>query len=206
MKIFKIQKNRGMTYVEMIVILSIFASLSGVVVFNYNTFQSRVDIKNLSNDIGLKIVEAQKFAVSGRIPPSPQSAVFLANPTLKTSYGIYLNPSSDNKSFIFFTDLDNSKEFDGSSCPGSQECLEKITITKGNTVSGLDVFYTGDSTAHPLTDLTILFTRPNSSAIISSTTSGFTPANVNYAQISVFSPKGATALIKVYPSGKIEIR
>lgn len=207
MKIFKIKKNRGMTFIEMIVILSIFGTLSSVVIFNYNDFQSKIDIKNLSNDIGLKIIEAQKFSASGRIPPSPQSDTFFLNPTLKSSFGIYLNPSSNNKSFIFFTDLNNDKVFDGSSCPGAAECLESISITKGNTISGLSVFYQGAATPTSLNNLTISFIRPNSSANVRSTDipTNLIP-NISYVQISVLSPKGATALIKVYPSGRIEIR
>lgn len=196
-----IQKNSGMTYVELIVVLSIFSSLSAVVMFNYNAFQSRIDIKNLSNDIGLKIVEAQKFAVSGRLPPPAQQNI--VSSTWKPSYGIYINPTTDKQSFNFFTDLDQDGVFDVSACPGSEECLEKINITKGNTISGLTVFYSSGITSS-LSDLTISFIRPNGSAVIKSTTS-FT-SSVNYVEISVTSPKGATALIKVYPSGKIEIR
>ena len=47
----KIKKNAGMTYVELIVVLSIFAVLSSVAVFNYSEFQTKVDIKNLANDL-----------------------------------------------------------------------------------------------------------------------------------------------------------
>ncbi|KKQ07855.1 MAG: hypothetical protein US18_C0006G0001, partial [Parcubacteria group bacterium GW2011_GWB1_36_5] len=55
----RIKKNRGMTYVELIVVLSIFAVMSSIVLFNYGEFQAKVDIKNLASDIALKIVEAQ---------------------------------------------------------------------------------------------------------------------------------------------------
>lgn len=203
MKIFKgIKKNRGMTYVELIVVLSIFSSLSAVVMFNYNSFQSRIDIKNLSNDIGLKIVEAQKFAVAGRLPPLPQQGSVSA--TWKPSYGIYLNPGTDNKVFSYFADLDQDGFYDVATCPGSGECLEVSGITKGNTISGLAVFYKEDTNPYVLTDLTISFVRPNGSAVIKSSTN--LNSNIDYAQITVSSPKGATAIIKVYPSGKIEIR
>ncbi len=205
-----IQKNRGMTYVELIVVLSIFSSLSAVVMFNYTAFQSRVDVKNLANDIALKVVEAQKFSTSGRIPPGVQGTAYISNPTLKPSYGIYTNPSADNKIFNFFTDLDQDGIFDTSVCPGTGECLEKVSITKGNTISAvnpdypLSVFYHGDTTAYQLSDLTISFIRPNGSAVIKSATT--LNSNINYVQISVLSPKGDQAFVKVYTSGKIEIR
>ena len=203
-------RNRGMTYVELIVVFTIFSSLSAVVLFNYNAFQSRIDIKNLSNDIALKIADAQKSSISGRIPPGAQGTAYTSNPTLKPSYGVYFNPSEDNEVFTFFTDLDQDSAYDTTTCPGSGECLERISITKGNTIDAsspdypLSVFYTEDTTPYPLADLTVLFVRPSATAIISSSTS-FT-STVNYVQISVLSPKGAAATIRVYPSGKIEIR
>ncbi len=200
-----IKKNRGMTYVELIVILSIFSSLSTVVIFNYAEFQDRVDIKNLSNDIALKVVEAQKYSTSGRIPPSPQGDVLISNPTLKLSYGVYFNnPIVDNKNFSFFTDLDASSDFDGSSCPGIGECLEKVSITKGNQISGLNIFYRENTTPDNLEDLTITFVRPSGTAIFSSTT--ILGDDIDHVEISVISPKNLVATIKVYASGRVDIR
>ena len=59
-KLLKMQKNRGMSYVELIVVLSIFAVLSSVILYNYGEFQAKVDIKNLASDIALQIVQSQK--------------------------------------------------------------------------------------------------------------------------------------------------
>jgi len=201
-KINKITKeNRGMSYVELIVVLSIFSVLSSVVIFNYGGFQARVDIKNLASDIALKAVEAQKSSMSGKLPPLAQQSQITS--TWKPSYGIFIDRVADDKSFIYFTDL-NAEDglFDGSSCPGVNECLDKIAITKGNSISSLDVFYQ-DSTNAPLNNLTVTFKRPDSSAIIKSN-----PAlnpNVSFIQITIASPKGATAKIKLYPSGRIQV-
>ncbi len=194
------QTNRGMTYVELIVVLSIFATLSAVVLFNYSEFQSRIDIKNLSSDIALKIVEAQKSSTSGRVPS------FSVSPTWKPSYGIYINPSTDNKSFSFFADVDQDGQFDDTSCPGTIECLEKISITKGNSISGLSFVNRNETNSNPMNDLTITFIRPNGAAVLRSSTIGFVPANVNYVEIGVISQKGTPATIKIYSSGKLDIR
>ena len=126
-KFFKnYKRNQGMTYVELIVVLSIFASLSTVVMFNYNEFQERIDIKNLSSDIALKVVEAQKSSISGRLPPSQP----VGGQNWKPSYGVYLDHTPNNKIFYYFTDLDPNVEFDDYDCSGSGECLEIIEIKK----------------------------------------------------------------------------
>ena len=196
-----------MSYIELIVVLSIFSVMTSVVLFNYGAFQAKVDIKNLASDIALKVVEAQKSALSGLLPPMVQQTQ--VDSTWKPSYGVYFNlsPVSENKNFIYFTDLGNAGSpsnnlYDTSSCPGNGECLDKIIITKGNYISRLDVFYQ-DGTSASLNNLTITFSRPNSGAIIKSSTS-FT-STVSYVQITITSPKLITARIKLYPSGRIQV-
>ena len=191
-----------MSYIELIVVLSIFSVISSVVVFNYGDFQAKVDVKNLASDIALKIVEAQKSSLSGSLPPLAQQMQI--GPTWKPSYGVYFNLASanpDNKSFIYFSDLNNNAIFDGSDCT-AVECLNKITITKNNSISRLDVFYQGDTIPHSLNDLTITFFRPNSGATIRSSTSFVLP--ISYVQITLASPKSPIAIIKLYPSGRVQ--
>lgn len=192
-----------MTYVELIVVLAIFAILSTVAIFNYGNFQERVNIKNLASDIALKIVEAQKSSISGKL----NAGVLLA--TWKPSYGVYFNltngANTGDKVFYYFVDLDaRNQQFDPGvfSCPNS-ECLEKFNITKGNTISELRVYYVdGTFTVIP-NDLHITFTRPDSRAIFRSSTA-FT-SSVAYAQITIRSPKEATSTIKAYASGRIQV-
>lgn len=215
-KNFKVNKlNKGMTYVELIVVLSIFSIMTSIVLFNYNEFQAKVDIKVLSNDIALKIVEAQKSASSGKLPIQTVST------TWAPSYGIYFNTSgtiqsADSKNFIYFANTIDSlnHDYNDLSCSlppttSSGECLEKFNITKGSSISRLDVFYQdGTSTvspASPPTDFTVTFTRPNSGANIKSTFS-FTSA-ISYIQVTISSSRTSSikSYIKIYPSGRIQI-
>mgnify|MGYP001592315118 CR=1 FL=1 len=192
-----------MTYVELIVVLTIFASLSTVVIFSHSEFQSKIDIKNLATDIAFKIIEAQKSATNGRM--NTRAA---GDDNWKPSYGIYIKPN--DISFVYFLDYQprNSQYDDSSSlgCPNTGECLDRPLLTKGNTISNLDVFYQGDPTPQNLnlTDLTISFVRPNAVAILKSTPQ-LNENIVDYVQIEVKSPKDNKAYIKVYASGKIEI-
>ncbi|MEI7709528.1 MAG: type II secretion system protein [bacterium] len=206
---WKIQKNKraflqsGMTYVELIVVLSIFAVMSTIVFFNYGEFQAKVDIKNLASDIALKIVEAQKSAVAGTLPPLAQQGVISS--AWRPSYGVYMNPGVNNKIFTYFTDLENATQnglYDSSTCPGSGECLENITITKGNTISKIEVFYTNGTNAL-INDVNISFVRPSLSAVIKSS-SAFVSV-ISYVKISIASPRSAVSSIKVYTSGRIQV-
>lgn len=55
--------NKGMTLVELMVVLSIFAIISSMVIFNYSDYKSNVNIKVLSDDIALSIRQAQAYAI-----------------------------------------------------------------------------------------------------------------------------------------------
>ena len=201
----KIKINMGMTLIELIVVLSIFAIISSVVIFNYGAFQTKVDIKNLASDIAMQVVTAQKASLSGLLP----NQIPTVSPW-KPSYGVYFSSTStpdahgaDNKDFIYFTDLNDNTQYDGLPCTGGNECVSKITITKNNFISNLQVFYL-NSTNASLNDLTITFTRPNSGATFFVSTLG-TLTNVSYVQITIASPNGITSLIKLYPSGRVQV-
>ncbi|MFZ3011460.1 MAG: type II secretion system protein [Minisyncoccia bacterium] len=197
-KKLKISKlNRGMSYVELIVVLSIFSVLSSVAIYNYGDFQAKVDIKNLASDVALKIVEAQKSSLSGLLP----TKVFPAgwNP----SYGVYFDLATDDKGFIYFVDLNNSGTFNDTNCTG--ECISKIALTKGNYISSISIFYKGNPTPVSLNNLTVAFSRPDSGALIRDNGGVINQALLDYARITVSLSKGTTSAIKVYPSGRIQI-
>lgn len=203
----KNKKNRGMSYVELIVVLGIFAVLSSVVMFNYGDFQARVDIKNLASDIALKIVEAQKSSINGVLPLSGYVS------TWKPAYGAYFNSSSVldidsislNKKFIYFVDLDNSYSYNGLPSCTTTECLDKIIITKNNYIFRIDKC-TDTTCTSPTTinNFVVVFKRPDSGANFL-TNPSLTFTGSEYIQITIKSPKGATALIKIYPSGRAQV-
>lgn len=191
--------SNGMTYVELIVVLSIFSALSSVVAFNYGDFQARVDIKNLASDIASKVVEAQKSSLDGKWNS-------YANADWKPGYGVYFDTSTltSKKKIIYFADLNNNNLYGGGGpvC-ASAECLDEINITKNNFISNIDKCSTSScaSGSNAITSLGITFSRPSSSAFFT----GATISGSEYVQITIASPKGATALIKIYPSGRVQV-
>lgn len=213
LKNLKISKlNKGMTYVELIVVLSIFSAMTSVVLFNYRSFQDKVDIKVLANDIALKIVEAQKSALSGKLSLRTHGGIS----DWKPSYGVYFDLSAPDskKEFIYFTDSDQDKYYNAAtSCPGQDgtvdECIDKISITKNNYITSFTFFYEDESFLDTAADgdsddnLSITFTRPRSDAVIKST--NVSTASLSYVQINISSASGVTAKIKVYSSGRIQI-
>jgi len=193
--------NRGMTFIELAVVLSIFAILSGTMMFNYKGFQSRIDVKNLANDIALKLVQAQKESSSGKWNT-------YAGSTWKPAYGLYFSTSTNTK-IAYFADLNNNDACSSSGCSNFSvdissggEVSDVMTITKGNTISSISV--TGTSCPATLSNLTAVYKRPNSSPALSSSTS-LVGCSISYLSINITSRDNTTSSIRIYPSGRIQI-
>ncbi len=198
----------GMTYIELIVVLSIFSIMSAVIIFNYTKFQAKVDIKNLANDIALKIVEAQKSSIAGKLPPLAEQAIVPLN--WKPAYGVYMNTMSpgSNKNFIYFADLDQSGDFTDTTSfcsnysTSGDECLDKINITKGNYISSIEL--SGGGCSATISNLGIAFKRPSAEAVFSSNPAlGCTPT---FVVININSPQNLSAKVKLWASGRLEIQ
>lgn len=199
-KFWRIKSNKGMTYVELIVVLAIFSIMSSIIMFNYQDFQSKIEVKSLANDIALKIVQAQKDAMSGKLTPNSLDV-------WKPSYGVYFNSSptevdSDgiplNKEFIYFADLDNSSSYEAN----ANEKLGTIFINKKFKISSLQTVC-GGTPLSPPSELSIVFKRPDSAAVIRSTPcDSITSASIN---LSSLSSSSTNASITIYPSGRIQI-
>lgn len=193
-------RQSGMTYVELIVVLSIFAMMSSVVMFNYGSFQKKIDIKNLASDVGLKIMEAQKYSVSGKLPPEGTRIAIetLWNPAgginaWRPSYGVYFNTAVTTKSFTYFADtnfvatgspLNQNGFYDISGVDGF---LETVNFNKNYYISAISI--TGPEASCPanISELTIVFKRPNSGAKITNNTDLTSSCTVEKAEITVSS-------------------
>src|SRR3990172_1973836 len=95
--------SKGMTFIELIVVIGIFATISGVVLFNFTGFTTSISLQNLANQIALQLKKAQTQALSGT-GGGGTGLFFSPN---KPSYGIHFSDGSQDK-FYYFKDLDNN--------------------------------------------------------------------------------------------------
>ena len=161
---FKIKKNIGMTFLELIVVLGIFGAISATVLFNYGDFSANVDLQNLAQDVALQIKKTQTESVSGKIPTlsdsQNQNISSLVPADWTPSYGVVFTTiansswSSSGRGFIYYFNSqsdsynDNGEtiklkdffDFEGSSyqepCGSApeSECIDEIKITSGDVI------------------------------------------------------------------------
>src|SRR3954470_23096081 len=90
--------NMGFTLIEVIIVISIFAIMSGILIANYRKFGGSLDITNLVYDVALSVREAQTYGIAVKSNT--------AN-TFNVAYGIHFDTAVPNSYFIFSDDNNN---------------------------------------------------------------------------------------------------
>ena len=190
------QSQKGFTLVELLVTISIFVILTGIVLFNQGKFNGSILLTNLAYDTALTIRQAQTYGVN--VKEFNGSGNFVP-------YGVAFDMSFP-KSFILFADLasdgiyytnSNPACLSSYSSPGTDGCVSRYTIKNGNYIKDLCV----DGTCG-LAKLYITFVRPNPDAKIIA--GPVRPTN-NLAKIVLGNPDGSTRTVEVQSNGLIQI-
>ncbi len=188
-----------MTFIELIVVLSIVSIISTVTLFNFTDFSTKVSLQNLAQDIALHIKQSQTNSISGRLTEG-----FVGGQP--PSYGVYFNIDTPS-SFIYFRDLGSPRNhiFDGG-CDdlgeSGSECLSITTIESQDYVSDI----CNDSGLCGYDDLSVTFVRPFPEPKIFGTRSGTLEELTSGAQVEIVSPKGVNMHILVWPTGQISVQ
>lgn len=194
----------GMTFIELVIVMGIFATISSIVLFNFTGFSTNVSVQNLAQDIALRIKNAQTAAISGKF-----NVGFIA-PNIP-AYGMYfdITTPANQKKFVYFADLDNDGFLTGQSACGTAgaECLEETTIQTGDIVEKLCLNEESGALncGNPVDNVFISFKRPFPDTIIRSTSS-FLPSQINDAEIKVLSSKGTEKTIIIWPTGQVSVK
>lgn len=209
----KKQKQRGFTLVELLVTISIFVILTGVVLFSQTKFNSSILLTNLAYDTALTIRQAQNYGINIKEFNSTNSSLFLP-------YGVHFDRVKAPKSFILFADTsyenddnkgdglyDELNEADLSSCSLSSEidrgCVNKYNILRGNYIATLCVkeASTGEEDCTK-NKLDIVFQRPNPDAHIRADNAS---AEFQSATVVLQGADGSERRVRVYSNGLIEV-
>jgi prepilin-type N-terminal cleavage/methylation domain-containing protein len=169
MSVFKKQKKRGFTLVELLVTISIFVILTGIVLFNQTKFNSTILLTNLAYDTALTVRQAQTYGINikefnvgvvgGKFSP----------------YGVHFE--KEDKSFILFTDIEPVPDgiFNGikTTCYNSEGCVTRYNIKRGNYIQdicdgilGVGQSSCSDGGFDSKQKLDIVFVRPSPDAQI----------------------------------------
>ena len=195
--------SKGFSIIELIVALTIFITLTTVMLFKYNTMNTRLTLDTLAHQIAQWTRETQISAMSVK----PHAGSY------NTGYGLHFDTLVPEQ-FIFFADINGDKIYTpGGTCgDAASECVQVIKLLKGNTIAML----CGENKGNPqgacpsgletLMDTDIIFTRPDPDAFINGE---FSLNNRNtYArnQITVQAVTGYSRTIEVWTTGQVSVK
>jgi prepilin-type N-terminal cleavage/methylation domain-containing protein len=160
-KLSKIKRDKGMTLVELIVVLGIFVLVTGITIFDYNSFRSNISLQNLADEIALSVRKAQSYAIGVKSAGGSFSDNFGIHFSKEETGGSENNSSS--KSFVLFVDIDKDNKYNPSDIcgVGEEECLEILTIKTEDKITG--ILREGELDEN-LETIDVIFKRPNPDA------------------------------------------
>lgn len=174
---FKSALNKGLTLIELMVVIAIFLGITSTVLFNYGDFSSNVSLQNLTDDIALSIRKAQGFAIGARGISDGTGTV-----DFNKSYGMHfsVNPTSSNldsseRAFLMFSIptpqsiLDKFYSVGSGSCgdKNNNNCVEFFNIMTLDKIKGINVINSsGPISLGQNASVDVVFTRPDPRAYI----------------------------------------
>lgn len=139
--VHKLKTRAGFTLIELMVVITIFIVVTGVLLANYPAFGSKIVLENMAYEIALAMRQAQTYGLSVRT----------AGADTFPGFGIhfYTGSGGDKEFFLFANDATNLTGseryiYDGSpacvlgaSTPGGDICFEHLTIDGTNSILAL---------------------------------------------------------------------
>lgn len=181
---------RGFTLIELMVVMAIITVISVLVLARYGQFNGVVLLRNLAYDIALTVRQAQVYGISGKVGTG----------AVGVQYGVYLTSATPTQYLLF---ADNN----GSGTYTAGEEIEIYTVRPGYSVYN----FCGDlpsgsphcSRTGDITNMTLLFRRPDPDALIKTSALG---SGYTQARIIARSPSGDTRTITITAVGQISIQ
>lgn len=199
-----ISKQKGFSLPELIIVIGIFVIISTVAMFNQGKLSSSVLLTNMAYEVGLAIREAQTYGIGVRSED--------AGANFTGQYGAYFDTSSEtsNRQVIVFADLDQNLSYTQGANPPEEKYIYEFENRRGNKITAMCVGDLAPGTAcqngvNSESPLSILFKRPNPSALISPVSAG-QPIRLErvYVVVSSLEEDDCRAVI-VEPTGQIRV-
>ncbi|MFH0755134.1 MAG: prepilin-type N-terminal cleavage/methylation domain-containing protein [bacterium] len=209
---YRLPNNFGFTLVELLITISMFVLITGVVLVNSNKFDNTILLHNFTYDIALTIKQAQSYSVNVK-----ENISGSFNSETGQGYGVYfdIDTTGSKTNFILFNDLVNNignnnpdKKYNNEpngvkSCPiDNIECLQKYSMKKGTFIKSI-CSGANEINCTEAKQLSILFYRPKLDARIYIDGAG---APQSYARIVLSSTSGATSSVIITSIGQIYVK
>jgi prepilin-type N-terminal cleavage/methylation domain-containing protein len=209
--------HQGFTLIEFIVIISIFAIMASVALFNFTGFRSNVGQNNLAHDIALTIRQAQVFGWS-TTTDGAQNVVSLdaAGDPVRFAEGVYIEYPFDQQKEFFLYRKSNAQATQDYTI--SDDKVDTIKIAGPHRIVAVQSASRRDDllidaqhhipAMNPVGgSLSIAFTRPRPEALFFSGSSTLTDTYIGiYIAGDKDAPGTASHVVTVSRTGEIDVQ
>lgn len=192
------RNKKGFTLIEMMITVSIFAFMTALVIIKYGTFNQGTLLTNMAYDVALAVRTAQTFGVSVR-GMEDQTTAF------DVSYGVLISEVSmcsdgiNNQKFILYQEDKNQSAY--FSCDSYK--YSTYNLKRGAKISDICVGDSSTSCSTNPDNISIVFKRPDPSAIIRSSSG----TRYAYAKITIKDSTGETSRdVEIRRNGQISVK
>jgi prepilin-type N-terminal cleavage/methylation domain-containing protein len=189
-----IDRRKGMTTFELIVVIAIIGILTSISVAQYRNYEQQNALANLARDIALTVRLAQSYGLNVRGQGGGDN--------FQMSYGVSFNEASPTEYFIFRNSNRRNAYVNGG------VLLERLTLGGGYRIQnvcltdglGDDCWNTGAGGGN---EIDIVFDRPKPDAFFF-----FDGGQSNYTHVTITltDPKGTTKDIIVRTTGYVSVQ
>ena len=205
--------RRGFTLIELMVVMAIIVTLTGIVLSSQSTFNRTLILANTAYDIALTLRSTQTYGIGSRA----------AGTTANAGYGLEFKKATPN-AFVLFADSYPSAAAPTSCHPVADpttpdarpgdcvyesaqgELVSNYALGNGITVSDFCAYALGSwscASSGALTSLDIVYARPNPDPYMSVNGSYSALFPVTRVCLTVSSSQGGSRFVSVGPSGQI---
>jgi prepilin-type N-terminal cleavage/methylation domain-containing protein len=183
--------TRGFSLIELVVTITIVTLITAIIMVRYSSFDSSILLNNQAYELALDIRETQVRAISIQVGP-------VAGDPFASNFGLYFNSTQPNQ-YILFQDRElfgNVGRYDA-----PQETIgDPLTIDSRFRIATM---YINGNPANTVSDVSVLFKRPNFDARIS----GPSFSNTESVHIVIESVRNSAArkTVVIYRSGQISV-
>ncbi len=197
------ERQSGFTLVEMLVSVGIAMVILAVIVFNQSTYSDAAGLAQDADNLALVFSEQQAYGVAVKQAGS-------VTPTFDSAYGVVVSTSDSPTSYIAFIDSDGNSHYTGAwSCGAHPECVQLVSLVRGNTVTSVCPLTSSGVDCGSVTRVDVTFLRPKTTAVLrfyDGSGQGVSVSNLVGAQITIESPRGRTKAVTFYQSGQVSVQ
>src|SRR3989338_609810 len=124
--------NKGITTIEILVVMVIMVVTTAVALYSFPDFTQRVRVERAAREMAIKISTAQQRTLSPKQVRKADGTM-----AVPRGFGIYLDTSlTENTSYRFFADFDGNNFFN---IAGGDVVIETVSLPQNVTLSELKI-------------------------------------------------------------------